>query len=106
MIERADEARVGEIVLFRRDRRLCAHRVVGKRGTKILTRGDAMASPDPEVDGEELLGTVRFIVRDGRLLEAGKQRVAERAVGAMMARSGVAARVVAGWHTRRRAVGI
>ncbi|MCL4822541.1 MAG: S24/S26 family peptidase [Vicinamibacteria bacterium] len=45
--------------------RLVVHRVVGRQGSRWLTRGDASAGLDLPADGEQLLGTVRRIVRRG-----------------------------------------
>jgi signal peptidase I len=60
----------GEIVVFVREGRLFAHRVVGSSecGGKIqlLTRGDALAACDRPVDQSEVLGAVVKIARDGR----------------------------------------
>ena len=96
----------GDIVLFDRDRRLFAHRVVKNnvRGdAKILTRGDAMPAPDPPVDETQLLGKVSCIVRDGRCIEPRRNlRFSERAVAALVRGSDTAARVVVGIHGMRQ----
>jgi signal peptidase I len=103
LVERADHARVskGDIVLFGRDHRLFAHRVVAKAGKSeaawLITRGDGMLRPDPALDGSELLGKVRFVVRDGRRISPGATlNLFERAVSAVVRRSDLAARVVVG----------
>jgi len=92
----------GDIVLFGRDRRLFAHRVVAKGsapGGAILTRGDAMPAPDSPVSDKELLGKVSFIVRNGRCIEPSRSlRISERAVAAFVRSSEIAARVVVGVH--------
>jgi hypothetical protein len=92
----------GDIVLFSRDRRLFAHRVVKKisaPGGAILTRGDAMPVPDSPVSDSELLGRVSFILRDGKCIEPRRRlRFSERAVAAFVRSSEVAARVVVGVH--------
>jgi signal peptidase I len=99
----------GDIVLFGRDRRLFAHRVVSQskkqKASKILTRGDAMPQPDPPVAEDELLGKVSYIVRDGKCIEPSRSlRFSERAVAALVRRSQVAARVVVGVHGMRQTV--
>jgi signal peptidase I len=104
----SDAVSEGDIVLFGRDRRLFAHRVVAKksnlRQSEILTRGDAMARPDSPVNENELLGKVAFIVRNGRCIEPSRSRsFPERAVAALVRRSKTAARVVVGIHGMRRA---
>jgi signal peptidase I len=111
MLERAcgEHISPGEIVLFHRDRRLFAHRVIAKRGQgselRIVTQGDGMARPDPAVSESELLGKVNFIVRDGRLVEPRKiPGLSQRAVAALVRRSSAAARLVAGIHGMRRSL--
>ena len=60
----------GHIVLFGREGRLFAHRVVEKTGRQdrafLVTRGDCLGKPDPPVCPEELLGRVTTIVRGNR----------------------------------------
>ena len=64
----------GNVVLFLRQERLFAHRVVNRRGGRLITRGDALPQCDPPLDAAETLGVVTAIVRgDGvthRLSEA------------------------------------
>jgi signal peptidase len=93
----------GDIVLFRRDGRLFAHRVPGKSGSasdfQIVSQGDGMANPDPPVSSSQLLGKVSFLVRDGRCLKlAQTPRLSMRAVAALVRRSSWAARAVVGVH--------
>jgi signal peptidase len=58
----------GNIVLFLRDGRLFAHRVVDRSGDRLITRGDAVPDCDPPVSASELLGVVAGIVRhDGSM---------------------------------------
>lgn len=96
----------GDIVLFGRDSRFFAHRVVKKDSagkTGMLTRGDAMTVSDPPVGENELLGRVSFIVRNGRLFEPNKSlRLSERLVATLLSRSEIAARVVVGLHGLRQ----
>src|SRR5579863_3842424 len=81
LVECADDSAVreGDIVLFGRDRRLFAHRVLTKSpapgGSTIATRGDAMPQPDPPISSHELVGKVAFIARNGKLIEPQKQRI-------------------------------
>ncbi len=95
----------GDIVLFGRDRRLFAHRIVAKGmsdGGQTITQGDGMPQPDSPVSDSELLGRVSFIVRNGRCIEPSKAlRVSERAVAALVRRSESAARVIVGVHGLR-----
>jgi len=99
----------GDIVLFTRNRRLFAHRVVEKvgesSGMHLITQGDGMALPDPPVTESELLGKVAFILRNGRLiLPSPRQRLSERAVSVLVRRFDAAARIVVGLHQIRRAL--
>jgi len=61
---------IGDIVLFAREGRLFAHRVVSSAGQhgggRLVTRGDALRAPDPPVTPAELLGRVCLILRAGK----------------------------------------
>ena len=76
-IERCDmrEIAAGDIVLFARQGRLVAHRVLCKTTVggmlHAITRGDALLSPDDPVSPAELLGSVRHILRAGTDVELG-----------------------------------
>jgi hypothetical protein len=61
----------GEIVLYSREGRLFAHRVVGRAGSlddpRLITRGDRLSHQDAPVSSSELLGRVTSIqCGDGR----------------------------------------
>jgi hypothetical protein len=97
----------GDIVLFGRDQRLFAHRVVtrGVAGTcrpqdaGILTRGDAMPAADQPVSESDLLGRISFILRNGKRVKPSRRpRFSERALAAVLRRSTFAARVAVGVH--------
>lgn len=74
-IERRDmrEIAAGDIVLFARQGRLVAHRVLCKTTvggmSHAITRGDALLLPDDPVSPTELLGSVRHILRAGKHVE-------------------------------------
>lgn len=90
-----------DIVLFARERRLFAHRVIANGGFGLRTRGDAMPAPDAPVEENELLGRVSFIVRGGKhILPRRTSRIGERVVAQLVQRSEVAARVIVGIHGR------
>jgi len=59
---------LNDIVLSRRQGRLCAHRVVdkvaGPQSAWLITRGDQLSFDDPPVFAHELLGRVTLIQRD------------------------------------------
>jgi signal peptidase I len=107
LIERVgrEEVSEGDIVLFGRDRRLFAHRVVTKvdapGNSRIITQGDGMPRPDAPLADSELLGRVTFIVRNGKLIEPRpKLGLPGRAVAGMVRRSVSAARVLVGVRGR------
>ena len=66
------EIRQGHVVLFVRDGRFFAHRVVGKicqqDRTLLVTRGDRLKENDPPVSPAELLGRVTGVIRGSRCL--------------------------------------
>jgi len=72
-LQKAAETYPGEVVLFERDGRLLAHRVVAKAGGTerplLITRGDRLRTLEPPVTPEELLGRVTAIVRGRRYAE-------------------------------------
>jgi signal peptidase I len=66
-VEPADPAELspGEIVVFAREGRLIAHRLVGIGNGFLLTRGDRARRNDSPVSGAELVGRVTGIERGG-----------------------------------------
>jgi hypothetical protein len=92
---KAGDLSPGEIVLFSRDRRLFAHRVLKSSGSAVLTCGDTLPYADPVVPEDELLGRVAAIVRDGKCFQPGKKLSAsQRAVAGLVRSSDFAARVI------------
>lgn len=63
-----EQVAVGDVVLFARDGRLFAHRVVqaDANARVVLTRGDAHSHLDPPVAAAMLLGRVEGLLRDGQ----------------------------------------
>ena len=106
LVERSDghEVAEGDIVIFSRDRRLFAHRVIGRSNqAEVVTQGDAMRAPDPLVRRGEMLGKVLLISRNGKFIQPRKRmRISERAVAALVRNSEVAARVVVSVHGVRQ----
>lgn len=88
-LERAKTADLseGEIVLFSRDRRLFAHRVLKSSGSAILTCGDTLPYTDPVVPEGQLLGRVAAVVRDGKCFQPGKRLSPSQRVFAGLLRS-------------------
>lgn len=89
----------GDIVLFGRDRRFFAHRVLKAGQDAIHTRGDAMPYNDAPVTQSELLGRVAYIVRNQKRIQPAKTLpLSQRAVAGLVRSSDVGARVVVGIH--------
>ena len=90
----------GDIVLFRRDRRLFVHRALARTShDQWLTRGDAMPYTDSPIGDNELLGRVLYLIRNGRCVEPGKSlSLSQRALAALVRSSETAARVIVGIH--------
>ncbi len=96
----ASEVSEGDIVLYRRNRRLVAHRVIQRlRDDQVLTRGDAMVNADTPIDNDHLLGRVAYVVRNGQLIEPPKRlEFSQRAVAVIARSSHTAARIIVGIH--------
>lgn len=60
---RAAGVRAGSVVLFERDGRLFAHRVVRREGVRLVTRGDALEHEDAAIGDAELLGEIVGVER-------------------------------------------
>ena len=65
-----EDALSGDIILFSREDRWFAHRVVENKGVTLLTKGDALSCCDPPVQAVDVLGKVTRIERGvrGRIL--------------------------------------
>jgi len=91
------DALPGDIVLFGREGRLVAHRVVertiGQDKMQWVTRGDSVGSNDPPVSSHELLGRVTAIERGSRRLTP-HQSSASRLFSWILCRSELATKVV------------
>jgi len=99
----------GDIVLFSRNGRFVAHRVVTKIASsvtpEIQTQGDATPQPDLPVSESDLLGKVSVILRNGKGIEPSRRlRLSQRAISVVIRRSEIAARVVVGMHGLREAL--
>jgi hypothetical protein len=95
----AAEAGLGVVILFGREGRLCAHRVVrrmeGADGPLWIARGDRLTHDDPPVSVDELLGRVEGVPR---------QTAAQRVVEFVLRRSWIATMLAL--RLRRFGVGI
>jgi signal peptidase len=69
----------GEILLFIREGRLFAHRLVRRleqdTAAVLVTRGDALSDCDPPLAESEILGSVAALSRGGRTVPLGAQRL-------------------------------
>lgn len=104
LVDRATTSgvREGDVILFARNRWLCAHRIVKKLDdSRFLTRGDASPQPDPVVHSEQFLGRVSSIVKnEKRIVVRGSRTFFERAIAAIARHSHLCARIlvrVRGW---------
>jgi hypothetical protein len=108
VVERVDSFVIaeGDVVLFGRDSRLFAHRVIAKSAlgnSGILTRGDAMPQADSPVREHELLGRVKYVIRNGKCLEPNRSlSLGEQVISALVRHSEVTARIVVGVHGMRQ----
>jgi peptidase S24-like protein len=63
---------IGEVLLFERDGRLFAHRVVERASeTRLITRGDSLPCDDHPVAIAQVLGSVTAVSRNSRTVAAG-----------------------------------
>ncbi len=66
----ADDVALGDVVVFRRDSTLVAHRLIGRRreGGRLImkTKGDILPGPDAPVAAERIIGRVVATEHDGR----------------------------------------
>lgn len=63
---RADEMSSGDIIVCFRAGKFCTHRVPGRQGQHLVTRGDANLRIDSPVSAEECFGRVVSAERNGR----------------------------------------
>jgi phage repressor protein C with HTH and peptisase S24 domain len=65
----------GDVVLVLAERGLTAHRVVSRRGTTIVTRGDNAPGADDPCEAVRVLGKVTSVDRDGVQLPVSRSAV-------------------------------
>lgn len=61
--------RTGHIVLCYRNEGLVAHRLIGKIGNGLITRGDSLLHHDQPFHEDQVLGQVVSVLRDGRVVD-------------------------------------
>jgi hypothetical protein len=91
---RIEEAGPGDIVLYIRQRRLFAHRVISRSAARLVTQGDGVAEPDLPVTAHELLGKVTRVMRRGNTIRhESKPTLPARMAAVLFRRSASAGRV-------------
>ena len=85
------ELQPGEIVLYRRDGGLTAHRIERIAHDHLITRGDSLPSSDPPVRPDEIVGRVLSIFRNGRSVRP-ERSSASRIVSLILHRSDLSRR--------------
>lgn len=98
----------GEIVLFRRNHRLCAHRVISKNfaercDCRMTTQGDSLPAPDPPISSSQLLGKISLISRGGHIFQPRRTLSSlERGLVTILRRSFHVSRLLARLHSLTR----
>lgn len=97
----------GEVVLFAREGRFYAHRLVGKTREggpiRLIARGDALGKNDPPFAEKELLGRVTAVIRRGKRIELDDAHSAasQRLLQWIVHRYGSSVKWLLRWHLRR-----
>jgi signal peptidase I len=60
------DLQVGQVILYRREGRLVAHRITRVHGDLLITRGDTLQYEDPPVRVSDIVGPVVSLIRNGR----------------------------------------
>src|SRR5579862_9219792 len=107
VVARADEPRVGEIILFQRQDQFVIHRVVRLASsaghTQIVTRGDCMNDDDMAIGASEVLGRVAAVRRGSReFSSAPEQSPLQKSLGWLLSRSDFLSAIALRWHATRR----
>ena len=93
------DLREGQIVLYRREGRLIAHRIQAVSPEHLITKGDSLASVDEPVEEEAIIGQVASITRGTRAMRA-EQTHWQRVISAALSRSDWLTRIALGIHRR------
>ncbi len=88
----------GRVVLFQRESRFFAHRVIRREGSRLVTRGDTLPAEDRALGEGELLGEVVAIERGGSSATP-RAKWSDRAAAFLFRRSELATRLFARWCT-------
>jgi len=99
-----EEIVVGDIVLFQREGRCFVHRVAERMadggGSRLRTRGDALAACDPPLAETEVLGRLARVERKGRRLPPPRLGPVRSLLAGLVRRSQWAARALVAAHSR------
>lgn len=100
------EVSPGDIVLYAREGRLFAHRVIRAAADlakpRLVTQGDALAKPDSPISAAEFLGRVSLIMRAGKCdVPASVLSFPNRLVAHVARYSTIAARFLVHRHVTR-----
>jgi hypothetical protein len=87
----------GQIILYQRNGRLTAHRIIRVAGDELITQGDCVPSLDQPVSASEVLGRVVAVCRDGRTVEL-QQSLGQRAAAWVLRRSEWCTRILLHLH--------
>jgi signal peptidase len=96
----SNELRLGQIVLYTRNGRLIAHRIISISGKFLITRGDSLQSVDPPVRESEVVGSVDGILRNRREVDA-RRTTWTRALAWMLQESETFKKVYLHFNARR-----
>lgn len=95
----ATQAAAGEIILFRRDGGLVAHRVVSRTEDSLITQGDSLAAPDHPVLHADVLGRGVRLTRGNRSMQwSGSRRSSWPLTRWCFRRFDLATRMWLRWH--------
>ncbi|HEV2645993.1 MAG TPA: S24/S26 family peptidase [Acidobacteriaceae bacterium] len=76
----------GQVVLFRSNGSLVAHRIIHASADGLITRGDSVPQRDPTVDASAIVGCVVHVVRNHRSIDI-KPNWRHRTLAALLRRS-------------------
>ena len=96
----------GDVVLFARDGRFYAHRLVEKIETdgsvRLIARGDARDRDDPPFAEGDLLGRIETVIRRGKRFDLERRLgVGQRMLRWIVQRSEFGAKSLLRWHSLR-----
>ena len=93
------DLRPGQIVLYRHEGRLIAHRIQSLSVGRMVTKGDSLAAVDPLVEESEVIGQIVRISRGSRTIST-EQALWQRIGSSILSRSDFLMRGVLSIHRR------